>query len=111
MDRMILVSFACISLVGRQRKLNIVQIASVTLAISVDWVITTVDTVAAEIQKRTNGKGIVNESPIWSSLLGKACDGAETEVIEIYRKSAFLLMRNFPIVVAGTFPRCPQRRS
>jgi hypothetical protein len=73
----------------------IVQNASVTPAVSVDWVITTVDTVAAEIQKRTNGKGIVNESAIWSSLLGKACDDAENEVTEAYRKLA--MGENFQI--------------
>jgi hypothetical protein len=42
--------------------------------------ISTIERVASEIDRRTGGAGILNETEIWNSLLGKACNDAEIEV-------------------------------
>jgi hypothetical protein len=62
--------------------------ALATQPVSIGWVALTVENVSRAISHRTDGRGFLNETEIWNSLLGKACDDAEQEVTTKYCREA-----------------------
>jgi hypothetical protein len=87
----------------------IARSAVATPSVAIGLLVSTIREVSSEISRRTRGAGIVNETEIWNSLLGAACDDAEQEVAIKYRTEALnnvsalpdlAAVRAFDIVVA-----------
>jgi hypothetical protein len=74
----------------------IVASALAAQSVSISWLVSTIQAVALEISRRTRGEGIVNETEIWNSLLGKACTDAEQEVAVQYREMALAKLSVLP---------------
>jgi hypothetical protein len=74
----------------------VVRSALATPPVGIGWIISTIRKVSSEISRRTGGEGIVNETEIWNSLLGTACNDAEQEVTIKYAGEALTKLSALP---------------